>query len=211
MLWVYVLLIAAFVLVIAVLVISEIKSTNKMDAWRKEHVEKDRKNSEAWETAIARLKNALSGDHQLHRFFPETITGWRASGSSSSSFGGLFFLILGAAGGESKAEFTAETFRELRVKFAWLAADGAYVLTDVPLDKIRPNIDDRAEAPTARFDLTNLGGFELDVFNGPGGYQAVFDRVLRYVTITLKPADWPSELQTEEMFSPELEKVSQII
>ena len=89
--------------------------------------------------------------HQLRKMFvqDQEVT-VREPGRASLSGG--FFLFIGEVSGKYK-EGTTTKYQVTHVRFAWEIKDNTYIITTLPLEKVRIKLVGKAEVPTVSFFL----------------------------------------------------------
>lgn len=87
------------------------------------------------ESAVSEI---LSGDHTIRALNSHTTT--------TGELNGGYFLFVGDIHG------SITTSTELR--FAWLGNDGDYIITDLPLSKIKIRINNKKSVPSVKFKWT---------------------------------------------------------
>ncbi len=110
---------------------------------------------------------------------------------TQGSASGWFFLFAGQANG-SYSETTETT-----VTFAW-EYNGSYVISTVPLQKMRVRISDLDTAPPSVTLVVNKGGcgFTLDGIGSEfnSNQNGFLDKFIDYVEVTCRSEDWPTEI-----------------
>ena len=109
----------------------------------------------------------LEGRHQLRKLTTST--------SRESEISGGFFLIAGGMSGSSKDKRT--------VTFSWENVDNEYIISTIPVEKIRIKLDEKVEAPYVTFNHEASPKMERSI-------QTEIDFYLNYATFTCKPSDW---------------------
>ncbi len=139
------------------------------------------------------VENFFAGAHPIHRMMPGT------SEKSSIGFGGLFLFGTGGVGGSGSSESSPS------VTFAWKPdSASSFIITTLPLKKVRIQFGDSTQQPTILFRLVDLKG--LHKWNEYGRWKAVtgqseegpetiLEDCLVYATILVRPADWPTQIQ----------------
>lgn len=128
---------------------------------------------------------------------------------------GGFFLFIGGVSGDYK-EGTEAKYVVTNVRFAWEIKDNTYVITTLPLEKIRIRIVEKVETPTASFFLDEfavneafrsavngytVGEGKKKVERGLGRilknyydpHEAI-SKYLAYVVFTVRSEDWPANI-----------------
>lgn len=132
----------------------------------------------------------FSGEHELRRMVEREGT------ESSSSGGGFFILGTGAmmVGGQTKPA----TY----VTFAWKHPhDGTFVISTMPVEKIRPSFDASATVPRILFQLHpacagSIRNYCPEWKLREQGPQAMVDGgYIVYVTLFVREQDWPIKIQ----------------
>lgn len=155
-------------------------------------------------TMVIYYQMRLEGSHKLRKMFhsDEEMT-IKEPGKGNLS-GGFFFFMGGISGNYKEGTEVKSVVNNVR--FAWEIENSTYVITTLPLEKIRIKIVEKGE-PTASFSLNkfaiNNGVLEGGFFS-PRKYDEVarilrnyynpsetFARYLEYVVFTVKSEDWP--------------------
>lgn len=111
----------------------------------------------------------LRGEHLLRKMVNRTETESRVSAG--------FFLVVGDVG--------ATTSTSVSVKFAWKMNDGIYAISSLPLEKIRIQVDEKADVPTMKFRWQRCYTKEL---------QELMNRCVLYALVTAREKDWPVQI-----------------
>lgn len=100
---------------------------------------------------LGEVKGFYETPHQLRKMFvaDQEVT---VREPSRGSMSGGFFLFIGGVSGEYKEGTTAK-YQVTHVRFAWEIKDNTYVITTLPLEKIRIKLVEKAETPTVSFFL----------------------------------------------------------
>jgi hypothetical protein len=115
----------------------------------------------------------LYGNHELRKLFTkEELRQTPANGSG--------FFVLGFGGASYRGE---QVSQETTVKFAWKTSDGTYLLSSVPLSKIKVN-----------FVECNVPYVTFEYFIRKFDYENYLKNVL-YVVIHCREQDWPSNIE----------------
>lgn len=77
--------------------------------------------------------------HELRRMRERTKSEYTSSASGS------FFIIVGGYSANAKGE------QKFLVQFAWKAYDGTYIMSSLPLEKIRVRVNNRVKTPQITF------------------------------------------------------------
>lgn len=72
------------------------------------------------------------------------------------------------------------------VTFSWLMNDGTYAISTLHIEEMRVQLDPKASQPTIKFRWTALDN------NIP---QYLMDNSVRYAVVTVRPEDWPVDVQ----------------
>lgn len=174
-----------------------------------------RERTKSWaEVGFEQLKTDLASPHKLRKMFEETER--VVDKGSSWSFGGGFFFFIGGAGGSGNSYH--QEYNVTFVTFAWQNKDSSYVITRLPLDKVRVKIVDQGIEPTAQFYLTfeykywtsqegrkelvsrnwsppPYGTMEKAIKEYHDNVQEFFSRNLAYAVITCQSSDWPKAIK----------------
>ena len=138
----------------------------------------------------------LSRPHELRKMFEKDVN----FSEADSSFSAGFFLFFGGASGSSHSESGTITI----IRFAWEDKDSIYVITDLPLKRVRVKIVDQIEVPTVQFFLQRPSPEYNDEYYHTGTItKAVFDddqekfwrNYLSYALITCEADDWPEAIK----------------
>lgn len=113
------------------------------------------------------LGQMLRGEHQIRAITTDK--------DLQGNISGAYFLFVGQMSGD------VSTITKLR--FAWLGNDGNYIISDIPVNKIRIKIDNSKEIPTVKFKW--IGCFRTDTES--------FDKYLLYALIICKEKDMPQQ------------------
>lgn len=119
-------------------------------------------------------KEVLEGKHELRRFDSYT----HSEDYDRTSAG--FFLFFGSYKSEKG------TYSEARVKFAWKDNNGAYVISSLPISRIRVNIDSLITTPYVTFKSQNCKGCNDEYYVDLNPMTRVV-----YMTVYCKEEDFP--------------------
>lgn len=152
--------------------------------------------------------------HQLRKMFvkAEEVTEKRPGKGRLS---GGFFMFLGGISGNFEGG-TETRYTATNVRFAWEIQDNAYVITTLPLEKIRIKLVDKVQSPTVSFTLDELAvnkefGAQTENMYYDEGKRKVHENLRRilanyydphealakylaYATFTVRASDWPSDI-----------------
>lgn len=120
----------------------------------------------------------LSGTHILRRFAAREVT------TTSSHSSGGFFLVFGGYSSNST------TTQQIKVKFAWLNNEGEYVLSELPINKIRVKVDSTINTPYVKFKWTERS-FMYDI-------EDPMSPVI-YMVVTCKEEDFPINIDINSL------------
>lgn len=135
--------------------------------------------------AYNEFRNYMKAEHELRKMNEE-----KEKQVSESHLSGGFFLFAGGIYGNSKSSSVTT------VTFSWKDADtNSFLITELPLDRIRIRIDSTHEAPTISFllkdsRLTDRGSQELS-----DDHKDFFDEYLAYAVIHCKKEHWPRDIK----------------
>lgn len=152
------------------------------------------------------VKRFYETPHQLRKIFvkDEEIT---KKEPGEGHFSGGFFLLLGGASGSYK-EGAETKYAVTNIRFAWEIKDSTYIITTLPIEKIRIKLVEEIETPNVSFFLNK---FEIDkVFNETHNSEGrvnlnrilknyydpleAFSKYLAYAVFTVKSKDWPKNI-----------------
>jgi hypothetical protein len=160
------------------------------------------------------VKEFYETPHQLRKMFTkeEEVT---IKTPANGSLSGGFFLFIGAVSGEYK-EGTETKYAATYVRFAWEIKDNTYVITTLPLEKIRIKLTEQTEAPTVSFVLDQFAINEefndlIRQVRFSTGENRVnrtlrrilanyyepneaFSKYLAYAVFTARSEDWPTNI-----------------
>jgi hypothetical protein len=160
------------------------------------------------------VKGFYEGSHQLRKMFvkDEKVT---VKEPGRGHLSGSFFLFIGGISGDYK-EGTEVKYMVTHVRFAWEIKDNTYVITTLPLEKVRIKLAEKVEAPTVSFflnafdvnkrfeDLRYGNSDELvkkSVENGLGRIlrnyynpHEALAQYLEYAVFTVRSEDWPASI-----------------
>lgn len=128
---------------------------------------------EAQKRTYAIIADQLDEEYPLARLHVRNTTSMNASGG--------FFLIAGA--------FQAQSQTSMTVKFSWLTEQGYYMVTTVPIERIRIRLDEQRIVPSVYFTLVSQTGSYKDPLQEPT--QEFIDQFVRSVTIRCSREHWP--------------------
>lgn len=141
----------------------------------------------------AEIKEFYRSPHQIRKMFVKDV---ESVTPGKSSLSGGFFLFVGNVHGESTGETRSEnTF----VRFGWEIKDKTYIITTLPLEKIRVKLVEDHLTPTVSFFLDH----SKDGRGYPAVYETLqnyynpheaFSNYLEYATFTVNEKDWPSNI-----------------
>lgn len=116
----------------------------------------------------------LEGKHKLRRFQLTTKKheGWSAS----------YFLFTGHASGGKHIE--------QKIKFAWQAPTGEYVVSELPLTKIRVKLDSTIKEPYVTFRWTRDNSENSDY---------LMDYSIQYMVVYCTEEDYPMRVNIDEL------------
>ena len=126
----------------------------------------------------------LAGSHKIRKMFTKDMN----ISETNSSFNAGYFIFFGTASGKSNQSVTA-------ILFAWEDKDGVYIVTQLPLDKVRVKIiDDWPEAPTVRFFLDDKYSYYVTRARFDENQGGIWDNYLTYAVVTVANNDWPENI-----------------
>lgn len=145
------------------------------------------------------LSSQLQEPHNLRKISEKDIP----YSESSSSWGGMFFVFLGAAGGSSHS--TSTVVRQ--VQFSWEENNnGVYITSVLPREMVRVKIAEEKMTPTVQFFFKSKSEYTGDYdYLGDGNVEItkeIFDdnpqrfiaNYVAYVMVTCNKEDWPEEI-----------------
>lgn len=164
-----------------------------------------------YKNPLDEVKPFYETPHQLRKMFvqEEEVT---IREPSRGSVSGGFFLFAGGISGDYK-EGTTIKYQVTHVRFAWEIKDNTYIITTLPLEKIRIKLVEKSDAPTVSFFLDEfmvnqkleqvrygksgeaetqaiedkLGRFLRNYYNP----HEAFAQYLEYAIFTVVDGDWP--------------------
>lgn len=128
----------------------------------------------------------FDGKHSLQRLVQYSETESQLSG------GGFFFL------GTGVGSISGETKNNYSVKFAWKSnEDGSFIISSIPLEKVRVKFDEKIEVPQVEFKLYCNRDYcgEDWLLRNYGQQRLIDDGYIIYATITVKSSDWPLKIE----------------
>ena len=129
--------------------------------------------------ALASVPKFLTGEHSLRKMTSDKVTSAKTSGG--------FFLFSGNFNSSSKTEMT--------VRFAWKMDNDTYILSSLPLEKVRVKINNETKMPTISFGLEQHC-YTYSWAVPPENYiDAILQNCLYYATVTVKDSDWPIQIE----------------
>lgn len=158
------------------------------------------------------VKKFYEAPHQIRKMFvrDDEVS---IKEPNRSHFSGGFFLFLGGISGKSTEG--VETRQVVtHVRFAWETKDNTYVISTLPLEKIRIKLVEKIDSPTVSFFLDkprineayhnavekeyNLEerkrvGEEFDEAL-KSYFNDALDKYLAYVILTVQNEDWPANI-----------------
>ncbi len=161
------------------------------------------------------VKRFYEAPHQLRKMFVKEVeTTVKEPGRGHISGG--FFLFMGGISGDYK-EGTETKSITTHVRFAWEIKDNTYIITTLPLERVRIKIVKNIEAPTISFFLDKFAVDEafhsvvnrwaaaerqkIEVERGLGRIfenyfnpNGALSNYLVYATITVKSENWPANI-----------------
>ncbi|OHA27022.1 MAG: hypothetical protein A3D52_00990 [Candidatus Taylorbacteria bacterium RIFCSPHIGHO2_02_FULL_44_36] len=164
---------------------------------------------------LVEVKGFYETPHQLRKMFVEEKEVIVRKPSRDNLSGG-FFLFIGGVSGEYK-EGTTTKYQVTHVRFAWEIKDNTYVITTLPLEKIRIKLVEKADTPTVSFSLDEFKvnkrfenlQFPRDMYeNVKRRVENDLGRILRnyynphealteyldYAVFTVGDGDWPKNI-----------------
>jgi len=115
--------------------------------------------------------------HQLMRF--------KTHSDTSSRWSGGFFLVLGGASGE--------TSNRVSVRFSWRMNNGEYMVSCVPMEKIRVKINNSVRIPTVTFGIRDYDDApHIRTDREPDQY--IIDHCIYKVIVTCTSDQWPLDV-----------------
>ncbi len=149
--------------------------------------------------------------HQLRKMFVKDVI-IKEPGKGHLS-GGFFLLVGGFSGNYEEGTETMAT----HVRFAWEIKNNTYIITTLPLEKIRIKLAEKIDAPTVSFFLDELainqrfkelvtglttyneGKLKVDGYLGRilkdyYNPHKVLSKYLTYVVFTARSEDWPTNI-----------------
>ncbi len=139
----------------------------------------------------SKIQEFFGGTHELRKLMPFASQEGYIQGSAG------FFLVVGGG------DISGETSSQYEVKFAWESnVDDTYIVSSLPLERIRVQLREDADVPTVKFSVTCLneedkggcGGYKYHRF-ADDGQQAFIDSYVNHAVITVKPEHWPTNIQ----------------
>jgi hypothetical protein len=135
------------------------------------------------------------GDISTRKFFGEArpMRHVIQTTSQNGSLDGAFFLFAGAVSGRTSTQSI--------VKFSWKNSDDTWIISSIPMERVRVKLQPNATTPTVSFGIychapAGEGICPADDTLESDGPQAVIDGgYVQYVTFTCRPEDWPINLQ----------------
>ncbi len=121
------------------------------------------------------LSPILSGNHELRRFSVR---------ESTVSTGG-FFLLFGS--------YRSDEI--MTVKFAWKSLDDEYIISELPISKIRVKIDSTIAVPYIKFRWSVNGMY----VNKYSDMESVFRNNIIYAVVVCKDEDWAIKIDMSEL------------
>lgn len=89
--------------------------------------------------------------HELRRMRERTKSEYKSSASGS------FFLIIGNYSATAKGD------QKFLVQFAWKAYDGTYIMSSLPLERVRVRVNSRAKIPQITFYTVDYSTFNSSI------------------------------------------------
>src|SRR3989344_3634937 len=126
---------------------------------------------------LVEVKGFYETPHQLRKMFVEEKEVIVRKPSRDNLSGG-FFLFIGGVSGEYK-EGTTTKYQVTHVRFAWEIKDNTYVITTLPLEKIRIKLVEK-----------DLGRILRNYYNP---HEALTE-YLDYAVFTVGDGDWPKNI-----------------
>lgn len=122
----------------------------------------------------SKLCQEIKGEHRLRTFnvFNETTKSWSTN----------YFLIMSNSGGSERTE--------TKVKFSWLNNKNQYIISELPISKIRVEINDTIENPIVKFRwIPTLNDIEYAFKRG----------YIEYMVIICKEEDYPININIKDL------------
>jgi hypothetical protein len=152
------------------------------------------------------VKGFYERPHQLRKMFTadQEVT---VKEPGRGSLSGGFFLFVGGVSGEYR-EGTTEKYQVTHVRFAWEITNNTYIISTLPLDKIRIKLVEKYESPTISLFLNELAIKEdckdpsykypveklmRDLRHYYNPHEAI-NRYLDYAIFTVENKDWPKNI-----------------
>lgn len=118
------------------------------------------------------LSSILSGEHSLRRL--------KVKNTNHSTLSGEFFIFMGGISGESKIE--------TNVIFSWKDNEGNYIISKLPITKIRLHIDNSIKNPYIKFK------WSLNYYCNISDMESIFEDNIIYALIYCSENDYPKNL-----------------
>lgn len=135
---------------------------------------------EAIDKQIKECNDFYGGRHLLRKFSSqEKVTPSSASAS--------YFLVWGSASykGEEKESYIA---------FSWKSKTGEYILSKVPMEKVRVKFDNSAKVPYVTISISGCEG------NNPNNdLLYIMEYRLNYVVVHCKETDYPTDINVNDL------------
>lgn len=126
---------------------------------------------------VSKTDKILRGKHKLRRFKVTTET--------RSQWSGSYFFIVGNASGKS--------YQERKVAFSWLNNKGEYIISEIPLDKIRVKVDSTVINPYVEFNWESYPN------HGDTYMNWIMEDNVNYIVVHCKEEDYPVEIRIDEL------------
>lgn len=163
---------------------------------------------------LSEVKEFYETPHQLRKMFSkeEEVT---VRKPGEGSFSGGFFMFIGGVSGDYQ-EGTETKYNSTHIRFAWEIKDSTYIITTLPIEKVRIRLTTQAETPTVSFVLDEFvvnalfdeltkdrrySWAEEHVANDLGRIlknyfdpNEAFSKFLAYAVFNVKSEDWPTNI-----------------
>lgn len=141
------------------------------------------------------INNLEDPSHNIRKMFPKEIT----SSESSSKWSAGYFLIAGGASGTSNSTTTTQTI----VTFAWENTNGEYVISNLPVNRLRLKFVESLANPKVTFQIKEEARSALSGAYGSytmkknyrNDISQFINQNVAYAVIYCKQTDWPVDVK----------------
>lgn len=123
------------------------------------------------------------GNHTLRKFSSQEM---KTASSASASY----FLFWGSADYKGEGKTTV-------IAFSWQSKNGEYILSKIPMNKVRVKFDNQNKPPYVTFSIDKYAYMSYDLADESVDYTLQYK--LNYVIIHCKESDYPTDVNINDI------------